>query len=67
LIDNREVIVMSNIGFEVLKLALIDAITKQKLIASEMQELPEHSKVHKLVEEQSLLLKEMMSLLNRIA
>jgi hypothetical protein len=29
--------------------------------------LPEHSKVHKLVEEQSLLLKEMMSLLNRIA
>jgi hypothetical protein len=59
--------VMSNIGFEVLKLALIVAITKQKLIATEMQELPEHSKVRKLVEEQSLLLKEMMSLLNRIA
>jgi hypothetical protein len=36
LIDNKEVIVMSNIGFEVLKLALIDAITKQQLIAAEM-------------------------------
>lgn len=58
---------MSNIGFEILKLAFIDAITKQQLIASEMQELPEHSKVRKLVEEQSLLLKEMMTLLNRIA
>jgi hypothetical protein len=58
---------MSNIRFEVLKLALIDAITKQQLIASEMQELPEHSKLRKLVEEQSLLLKKMKSLLNRIA
>jgi hypothetical protein len=48
---------MSNIGIEVLKLALIDAITKQQLIAAEMQELPEHSKVRKLVAEQSLILK----------
>jgi hypothetical protein len=61
-----EVVVMSTIGFEVLKFVLQDAITKQQLIAAEMQELPEHSKVRKLVAEQSLLLKEMMSLLNRI-
>jgi hypothetical protein len=58
---------MSNIGFEVLKIALQDAVEKQQLITAELQELAEHSKVRKLVAEQSVLLKEMLTLLNRIA
>jgi hypothetical protein len=58
---------MSNIGFEVLKIALQDAVEKQQLITAELQELAEHSKVRKLVAEQSELLKEMLTLLNRIA
>jgi predicted homoserine dehydrogenase-like protein len=58
---------MSNIGFEVLKIALQDAVEKQQLITAELQELAEHSKVRKLVAEQSELLKETMTLLNRIA
>jgi hypothetical protein len=58
---------MSNIGFEVLKIVLQDAVEKQQLITAELQELAEHSKVRKLVAEQSELLKEMLTLLNRIA
>jgi hypothetical protein len=58
---------MSNIGIEVLKIALDDAVEKQRLITAELQELPEHSKVRKLVAEQSELLKETLTLLNRIA
>jgi predicted homoserine dehydrogenase-like protein len=58
---------MSNIGLEVLKIALQDAVEKQQLITAELQELAEHSKVRKLVAEQSELLKETMTLLNRIA
>jgi hypothetical protein len=58
---------MSNIGFEVLKIALQDAVEKQLLITAELQELAEHSKVRKLVAEQSELLKEILTLLNRIA
>jgi hypothetical protein len=55
---------MSNIGIEVLKIALDDAVEKQRHITAELQE---HSKVRKLVEEQTQLLKETLSLLNRIA
>jgi hypothetical protein len=58
---------MSNIGIEVLKIALDDAVEKQRLITAELQELPEHSKVRKLVGEQTQLLKETLTLLNRIA
>ena len=58
---------MSNIEFEVLKLELQDSITKQQLITAELHEFKEHPKVIKLVAEQSKLLKEMMSHLNRIA
>jgi predicted homoserine dehydrogenase-like protein len=58
---------MSNIGLEVLKIALQDAVEKQQLITAELQELAEHSKVRKLVAEQSELLKETLTLLNRIA
>ena len=58
---------MSNIGLEVLKIALDEAVEKQRLITAELHELPEHSKVRKLVAEQSQLLEEMLTLLNRIA
>jgi hypothetical protein len=57
---------MSSIGFEVLKIALYDAVEKQQLISAELEELAEHSKVRKLVAEQSELLKETLTLLNRI-
>jgi hypothetical protein len=58
---------MSNIGLEVLKIALHDAVKKQRLITVELQELPEHSNVRKLVAEQSQLIEETLTLLNRIA
>jgi hypothetical protein len=58
---------MSNIGIEVLKIALDDAVEKQRYITAELQELPEHSKVRKLIAEQTQLLKETLCLLNRIA
>jgi len=58
---------MSNIGIEVLKIALDDAVEKQRLITAELQEFPEHSKVRKLVTEQTHLLEETLTLLNRIA
>jgi hypothetical protein len=58
---------MSNIGLEVLKIALHDAVEKQQLITAELEKLPEHSNVRKLVAEQSELLKKMLTLLNRIA
>jgi hypothetical protein len=31
---------MSNIGLEVLKIALIDAITRQQLITAELEQMP---------------------------
>jgi hypothetical protein len=58
---------MSTTGLEVLKIALHDAVEKQRFITAELQELPEHSKVRKLVAEQSQLLEETLTLLNRIA
>jgi hypothetical protein len=57
---------MSGIGIEVLKIALKDAINKEQLIAEELKELPEQSKVRKLVAEQTHLLEESLTLLNRI-
>jgi hypothetical protein len=57
---------MSGIGLEVLKIALNDAVEKQQLITEELQELPEQSKVRKFVAEQSKLLEETLTLLNRI-
>jgi hypothetical protein len=57
---------MSNIGIEVLKIALDDAVEKQRHINAELQELPEHSMVRKLIAEQTQLLKETLTLLNRI-
>jgi hypothetical protein len=57
---------MSNIGIEVLKIALDDAVENHRLITAELQELPEQSNVRKLVAEQTQLLKETLTLLNRI-
>ena len=64
-INNKEVD-MSSIGIEVLKIALQDAVEIQRLITKELQESPEQSKVRKLVTEQSKLLKETLTLFNRI-
>jgi hypothetical protein len=58
---------MSNIGFEVLKIALDDAVEKQRFITAELQELPEKAKVRQLVTEQTHLLEDALTLLNRIA
>jgi predicted homoserine dehydrogenase-like protein len=57
---------MSGIGIEVIKIALNDAIKKEQLISEELNELPEQSKVRKLVAEQTHLLEETLTLLNRI-
>jgi predicted homoserine dehydrogenase-like protein len=57
---------MSGIGIEVIKIALNDAVKKEQLIAEELKELPEQSKVHQLVAEQTHLLEETLTLLNRI-
>jgi hypothetical protein len=58
---------MSNIGLEVLKIALHDAVEKQRLITAELEQMPEQSNVRKLVAEQSELLKEILTLFDRIA
>ena len=57
---------MSNIGIEVLKIALIDAVEKQQLITAELEQMPEQSNVRKLVAEQTHFLDETLTLLNRI-
>ena len=57
---------MSGIGFEVLKIALQDAVEKQQLIVEELKALLEQSKLRKLVAEQLHLLEGSLSLLNRI-
>jgi hypothetical protein len=57
---------VSSIGFEVLQIALQDAVEKQQLIVEELKALPEQSKVRKLVVEQFHLLEDSLTLLNRI-
>jgi predicted homoserine dehydrogenase-like protein len=57
---------MNGIGIEVIKIALNDAIKKEQLISEELSELPEQSKVRKLVTEQTHLLEGTLTLLNRI-
>jgi hypothetical protein len=57
---------VSGIGFEVLQIALQDAVEKQQLIVEELKALLEQSKVRKLVAEQLHLLEGSLSLLNRI-
>jgi RecB family endonuclease NucS len=63
---------MSNIGISVLKIALQDAVTRQQLITAELEQMPlaqmpEESNIRKLIAEQSHLLEEKLTLLNRIA
>jgi hypothetical protein len=58
---------MSNIGHSVLKIAMVDAVEKQQLIAAELTHIPEHPNVQKLVAEQSKLLEKIRTLLNRIS
>jgi hypothetical protein len=60
-------VTLSSIGFEVLKIALQDAVEKQQLIIEELKTTPETSKVRKLVAEQSHLIEGTLSLLKRIA
>jgi hypothetical protein len=59
-------VTVSGIGFEVLQIALQDAVEKQQLIVGELKALPEQSMVRKLVAEQLHLLEGSLSLLNRI-
>jgi hypothetical protein len=59
-------VTVSGIGFEVLQIALQDAVEKQQLIVEELKALLEQSKVRKLVAEQLHLLEGSLSLLNRI-
>jgi hypothetical protein len=59
-------VTVSVIGFEVLQIALQDAVEKQQLIVEELKALLEQSKVRKLVAEQLHLLEGSLSLLNRI-
>jgi hypothetical protein len=46
---------------------LKDAVEKQQLISEELKKLPEQSKARKLVAEQSHILEETLTLLNRIS
>jgi hypothetical protein len=57
---------VSCIGFEVLQIALQDAVEKQQLILEELKALSEKPKVRKLVLEQLHLLEESLTLLSRI-
>ena len=57
---------MSSIGFEILQIALHDAVEKQQLIIEELKAKPETSKVRKLVAEQFHLIEGTLSLLKRI-
>ena len=57
---------MSRISTKVLQISLIDAIKRQRVITDELQKLPEQGQLHKLVAEQTRLLKETLSLFDRM-
>ena len=57
---------MSGVGIEVLRIALKDAVERQLAITAQLQELPEQSKLHELVAEQTRLIKETLILFDRI-
>jgi DNA-binding MurR/RpiR family transcriptional regulator len=57
---------MNTIGFKLLKIALEDAVKKQRFIDEELKALPEELKARKLVAEQTHFLEETITLLNRI-
>ena len=57
---------MSRIGTKVLQISLRDAIKRQRVITQELQKLPEKGQLNKLVEEQTRLMKETLSLFERM-
>ena len=57
---------MSRIGTKVLQISLMDAIKRQRVITQELQKLPEKGQLNKLVEEQTRLMKETLSLFERM-
>ncbi|MFQ3197374.1 MAG: hypothetical protein ACJAUL_001130 [Paraglaciecola sp.] len=57
---------MSGIGIEVLRIALIDAVERQRAITEQLQAWPERSQLLELVQQQSKSLKETLRLFNRI-
>jgi len=57
---------MSRIGTKVLQISLMDAIKRQRVITQELQKLPEKGQLNKLVEEQTRLMKETLSLFDRM-
>jgi hypothetical protein len=57
---------MSRISTKVLQISLRDAIKRQRVITDELQKLPEQGQLHKLVAEQTRLMKETLSLFDRM-
>jgi len=59
---------MSRISTKVLQISLRDAIKRQRGITDELRKLPEpeHGQLHKLVAEQTRLMKETLSLFDRM-
>ncbi|MFQ3236384.1 MAG: hypothetical protein ACI9C4_001955 [Paraglaciecola sp.] len=57
---------MSGVGIEILRIALIDAVERQRAITEQLKEWPEQLQLLELVEEQSKSLKEALRLFNRI-
>jgi hypothetical protein len=57
---------MSRISTKVLQISLRDAIKRQRVITEELQKLPEQGQLHKLVAEQTRLMKETLSLFDRM-
>jgi hypothetical protein len=57
---------MSRISTKVLQISLRDMIKRQRVITDELQKLPEQGQLHKLVAEQTRLMKETLSLFDRM-
>ena len=57
---------MASIGFEAVRMSLVDAVERQRAITEQLQEPPEKPQLHDLVVEQSKLLEETLILFNRI-
>jgi hypothetical protein len=65
-INNNKDVYMSRIGNKVLQISLIDAIKRQRDINDELHKLPKQGQLHKLVAEQTRLMKETLSLFDRM-
>jgi len=58
---------MSSVGNKFLKIALKDAIERQRLITAELKKLPEQTQLHKVVAEQTRKIKETLRLFDQIS